>query len=243
MIRSILTTKSAAAAAAKQAIQKVPSGIVGTTTTKLFSALASSSHEETTNPRIGLSEQAQACIDLELKHGANNYHPLPVVLSHGVGTKLYDMEENVYYDFLSAYSAVNQGHCHPAILSALHEQSTKLTLTSRAFYNTALGEFSEYITNYFGYDRVVPMNTGVEGGETAVKLARRWGYAIKRIPKDKAIIVFAKHNFWGRTLAAISTSNDPSAYAGFGPFMPGFENIPFNDVAALETKFKEKVRN
>jgi ornithine--oxo-acid transaminase len=146
----------------------------------------------------------------------------------------------VYYDFLSAYSAVNQGHGHPKILAALTEQASKLALTSRAFYNNVLGEYEEFVTNFFGFDRVLPMNTGVEGGETAIKLARRWAYDVKGIERYKAKVIFAKNNFWGRTLSAISASNDKDAYGGFGPFMPGFESIPFNDVEALKKKFEQE---
>ncbi len=182
---------------------------------------------------------AEECIALEEKYGANNYHPLPVVLSKGRNTKVWDIDGREYFDFLSAYSAVNQGHCHPKIINALIEQAQELTLTSRAFHNDILGEYSEYITSYFGMDRVLPMNTGVEGGETAVKLARRWGYDVKGIPENQARVLFANQNFWGRTLAAISSSNDPTAYNGFGPYMPGFSNVPFNDVEALEAEFKK----
>src|SRR4028119_471711 len=178
-------------------------------------------------------------IDLEDKYGAHNYHPLPVVLSRGEGVFLWDVEGKRYYDFLSGYSAVNQGHCHPAIISALIEQAQKLTLTSRAFHNDLLGEYAQYITKYFGYDKVLPMNTGVEGGETAIKLARRWGYLKKGIADNKAKIIFAEYNFWGRTLAAISTSSDPSSYKGFGPYMPGFELVPYNNLAALEKAFQD----
>lgn len=178
-------------------------------------------------------------IDLEDKYGAHNYHPLPVVLSRGEGVYLWDVEGKRYYDFLSGYSAVNQGHCHPAIISALIEQAQKLTLTSRAFYNDHLGEYAQYITKYFGYDKVLPMNTGVEGGETAIKLARRWGYLKKGIADNKAKIIFAENNFWGRTLAAISTSADPGSYKGFGPYMPGFEVVPYNNLAALEKAFQD----
>jgi ornithine--oxo-acid transaminase len=160
-----------------------------------------------------------------------------VVLSRGENTKVFDVDGKEYFDFLSAYSAVNQGHCHPKIINALTEQAQKLTLTSRAFYNDSLGEYSEFVTKYFGYDRVLPMNTGVEGGETAVKLARRWGYEIKDIPKNKARVIFANQNFWGRTLAAISSSNDPTAFKNFGPYMPGFSHVPFGDVDALEMEF------
>jgi len=148
-------------------------------------------------------------IELENKFGAHNYHPLPVVLSKGDGVFVWDVEGNKYYDFLSSYSAVNQGHCHPKIINALKDQASVLTLTSRAFHNNVLGEYEKYMTDLFGYDKVLPMNTGVEGGETANKLARKWGYNIKGIEKNKARIIFAKGNFWGRTLAAISSSDDP----------------------------------
>lgn len=179
-------------------------------------------------------------MELEEKYGAHNYHPLPVVLSRGEGIFVWDPEGNRYFDFLSAYSAVNQGHCHPKILAALNEQAHKLTLTSRAFYNDSLGEYSKYITEFFGYQRVLPMNTGVEGGETAIKLARRWGYSNKGIPENQAKILFVKGNFWGRTLAAISSSSDPSSYKGFGPYMPGFEQISYNDLAALEKAVSDR---
>ena len=178
-------------------------------------------------------------IDLELKHGAHNYHPLPVVLKKGEGVFVWDVEGKKYYDFLSAYSAVNQGHCHPSIITALNEQSQKLTLTSRAFHNDVLGSYEKFITDFFGYDKVLPMNTGVEGGETANKLARKWGYLKKNIPKNKARIIFAKGNFWGRTLAAISSSDDPSSYTGFGPYMPGYDLVPYNDLDALERELKD----
>jgi len=191
----------------------------------------------------GLSSTSAKCISLEKSHGANNYHPLPVVISRGEGVKLYDVDGKSYYDFLSAYSAVNQGHCHPKIIGALIDQAQKLTLTSRAFHNDSLGAYTEYITSYFGYDRVLPMNTGVEGGETAVKLARRWGYDVKGIPEDKARVLFADNNFWGRTLAAISSSTDPTAFNGFGPFIPGFSNVPYNDLAALEAEFEKDGAN
>ncbi|CAB9517079.1 Ornithine aminotransferase [Seminavis robusta] len=183
-------------------------------------------------PKTALT--AEECIALEEKYGAHNYAPLPVILSKGKGTKVTDVDGKEYFDFLSAYSAVNQGHCHPKIIGALTEQASTLTLTSRAFYNDCLGEYSEFVTRYFNYDRVLPMNTGVEGGETAVKLARRWGYEVKDIPKNKARILFANNNFWGRTLAAISSSNDPSAFKNFGPYMPGFSSIPYGDVDMLD---------
>jgi ornithine--oxo-acid transaminase len=182
------------------------------------------------------SKEAMALEDL---YGAHNYHPLPVVLSRGEGVFLWDVEGKRYYDFLSAYSAVNQGHCHPKIIAALVEQAPKLTLTSRAFFNDVLGTYEKYITEYFGYQRVLPMNTGVEGGETALKLARRWAYVKKQVPDNQAKIIFVEGNFWGRTLAAISSSTDPSSKAGFGPYMPGFEIIPYDDLAALEKAVKD----
>jgi len=179
-------------------------------------------------------------IDKESKYGAHNYHPLPVVLSKGEGVFVWDVNDKKYYDFLSAYSAVNQGHCHPKIIKALNDQANTLTLTSRAFHNNILGSYEQYITNLFGYDKVLPMNTGVEGGETANKLARKWGYLKKGIEDNKARIIFANGNFWGRTLAAISSSDDPSSYKGFGPYMPGYSLIPYNDLDALENELKDK---
>jgi ornithine--oxo-acid transaminase len=182
---------------------------------------------------------SQEAMRLENEYGAHNYHPLPVVLAKGKGVHVWDPEGKQYYDFLSAYSAVNQGHCHPKIIQALTDQASTLTLTSRAFYNDVLGDYQKYMTEYFGYDRVLPMNTGVEGGETAVKLARRWGYDVKGIPTNQAKVVFAEGNFWGRTLAAISSSTDPSSKANFGPYMPGYEIVPYNDLAALEEAVKD----
>ncbi|MFN5334210.1 MAG: ornithine--oxo-acid transaminase, partial [Bacteroidota bacterium] len=181
------------------------------------------------------SALTQSYIDKELQYGAHNYHPLPVVLEKGEGVFLWDVEGKRYYDFLSGYSAVNQGHCHPKIIQAMMDQAQKLTLTSRAFHSNLLGEYEAYITQYFGYDKVLPMNTGVEAGETAIKLARRWGYKVKGIEENKAVIVFVEGNFWGRTLAAISSSTDPSSYHQFGPYMPGYQIIPYNDLHALET--------
>ena len=178
-------------------------------------------------------------INLEYKYGAHNYHPLPVVLEKGEGVYLWDVEGKKYFDFLSAYSAVNQGHCHPKIISALIDQSKKLTLTSRAFHNNVLGQYEKFITDFFGYDKVLPMNTGVEGGETAIKLARKWGYEVKKIPKDSAKIIFVEGNFWGRTLGAISSSTDPSSTNGFGPFMPGYEIIPYNNLDSLREALKD----
>ncbi len=188
---------------------------------------------------IQTSANTAKYIALEDQFGAHNYHPVPVVLEKGEGVFLYDVDGKRYFDFLSGYSAVNQGHCHPAIIKALTDQAQKLTLTSRAFYNNLLGEYEKYITSYFGYDKVLPMNTGVEGGETAIKLARRWGYAVKGIPENQAKVIFAEGNFWGRTLAAISSSTDPSSFKGFGPYMPGFGLVPYNDLAALETVLQD----
>ena len=178
-------------------------------------------------------------IEIEEKYGAHNYHPLPVVLSRGEGVNVWDVEGKQYFDFLSAYSAVNQGHCHPKIIKALTNQASTLTLTSRAFHNDILGQYEKFITDLFGYDKVLPMNTGVEGGETANKLARKWGYVKKGIAENKARIIFAKGNFWGRTLAAISSSDDPTSYKGFGPYMPGYDLIPYNNLDALETELKD----
>jgi ornithine--oxo-acid transaminase len=186
------------------------------------------------------THSSQYFLDLEDKYGAHNYHPLPVVLKKGSGVHLWDMDNKQYYDFLSGYSAVNQGHCHPRIIAALTEQAQLLTLTSRAFHNNLLGEYEQYISNYFGYDKVLPMNTGVEGGETAIKLARRWGYTVKGITENNAKIIFAEGNFWGRTMAAISSSTDPTSYKNFGPYMPGFEIVPYNDLVALEKSFQDK---
>lgn len=178
-------------------------------------------------------------MELEDHYGAHNYHPIPVVLEKGEGVFVWDVDGKKYYDFLAAYSAVNQGHCHPRIVQALTNQAKKLTLTSRAFYNSVLGEYEKFITEFFGYDKVLPMNTGVEGGETALKLARRWAYDVKGVPANQAKMVFAKGNFWGRTLAAISASNDPSSYEGFGPFLPGYELVNYNDLQALENAIKD----
>ena len=186
-----------------------------------------------------IAMDSKSLMNLEDKYGAHNYHPLPVVLDRGEGVFVWDCEGNKYFDFLSAYSAVNQGHCHPKIINALIEQSKKLTLTSRAFYNSKLGEYEKFMCDLFGYDKVLPMNTGVEGGETANKLARKWGYLMKGIEENKARIIFAKGNFWGRTLAAISSSDDPVSYKGFGPYMPGYDLIPYNDLNALEIELKD----
>lgn len=184
--------------------------------------------------------RSEMLMELEEKYGAHNYHPIPVVLEKGRGVHVWDAEGKVYYDFLSAYSAVNQGHCHPLIIDALTKQAEKLTLTSRAFYNAVLGEYEEYMHEYFGYDKVLPMNTGVEAVETAIKLARRWAYTKKGVPENQAIIIFADGNFHGRTIAAISASDDPSSYAGFGPFVPDFERVPYNDIHALALALENK---
>ncbi len=182
-------------------------------------------------------------IELEEKYGAHNYHPLPVVLAKGEGVFLWDPEGNRYYDFLSAYSAVNQGHCHPKIINALIDQAKELTLTSRAFFNNKLGEYEKYITEFFGYDMVLPMNSGAEGVETAMKLARKWAYQVKGVDKDGAIIVFAQNNFHGRTLAVVSASTDPDCYEGFGPFLPGIAKIPYNDANALKEFLAKNGKN
>ncbi len=177
-------------------------------------------------------------IALEDRYGAHNYHPLPVVLAKGEGVYLWDVEGKRYYDFLSAYSAVNQGHCHPAIIQAMMEQAQTLTLTSRAFYNDKLGETEKYLCEYFGYDKVLMMNSGAEANETAIKLARKWGYTKKGIPSDQAIIVAVERNFHGRTMGIISASTDPDSRNNFGPFMPGYQIIPYDDIKAIEDALK-----
>ena len=176
----------------------------------------------------------QDYIEREEKYGAHNYHPLPVVLDRGEGPFVWDVEGKRYYDFLSAYSAVNQGHCHPKIIDALTRQAAKLTLTSRAFYNSVLGEYEEYITKYFGYDKVLPMNTGAEGDETALKLCRKWAYLVKKVKENQAKIIVCEGNFHGRTITIVSMSTDPDARKDYGPFTPGFITIPYNDIPALE---------
>ena len=179
--------------------------------------------------------KSEEFIEMEHRYGAHNYHPLPVVLNRGEGPFVWDVEGKRYFDFLCAYSAVNQGHCHPKIIAALCDQAQKLTLTSRAFYNDCLAPYEKYVTEYFGYDKVLPMNTGAEADETALKLARRWGYKVKGIPENEAIIVCCEGNFHGRTISIISMSTDPDSYGDFGPFTPGFIKIPYNDAQALET--------
>ncbi len=181
----------------------------------------------------------QYFIELEEKYGAHNYHPLPVVLSKGKGVFVWDAEGKRYYDFLSAYSALNQGHCHPHITKALTAQLEKLTLTSRAFYNDQLGEFEKYITELFGYDKMLPMNSGAEAVETAIKLCRKWAYQVKGVPRNQAKIIFCEGNFHGRTISIVSASTDPTASAGYGPFTPGYTIIPYNDLAALEAALED----
>nr|WP_321452171.1 ornithine--oxo-acid transaminase [uncultured Carboxylicivirga sp.] len=178
-------------------------------------------------------------IQREDKYGAHNYHPLPVVLEKGEGVFVWDVEGKRYFDFLSAYSAVNQGHCHPKIIKALTDQAKDLTLTSRAFYNNVLGEFEEYVTKYFGYDKVLPMNTGAEADETALKLCRKWAYEKKGVPENEAKIIVCADNFHGRTITIISMSTDPDSYKGFGPYTPGFVTVPYNNIEALEKELQD----
>ena len=186
------------------------------------------------------STSTESILEQENQFSAHNYHPLPVVLSRGLGTYVWDVDGKKYYDFLSGYSALNQGHCHPKIIASLVFQAQRLTLTSRAFHNDQFAEYARFITQYFGYDKVLPMNTGVEAVETAIKLARRWGYTVKGIPENKARIIVFENNFHGRTSGVISFSSDPSSYSGFGPFMPGFDLIAYNDLAALEKALQNK---
>lgn len=189
---------------------------------------------------LSVTNQTNYYLLLEEKYGAHNYHPLPVVLEKGEGVYVYDVEGKRYYDFLSGYSAVNQGHCHPKIIKALIEQAQQLTLTSRAFYNNQLGEYEKFITTLFGFDKVLPMNTGVEAVETAIKLCRRWGYMVKGIEENKAKIIVCAENFHGRTSTVISFSSDPSSYSKFGPYTPGFEIIPYNNIDALANALNDK---
>jgi ornithine--oxo-acid transaminase len=186
------------------------------------------------------SKTSLSFIELENQFSAHNYHPLPVVLSRGQGVYVWDVDGKKYYDFLSGYSALNQGHCHPKIISSLIQQAQRLTLTSRAFHNDQFAEFARFICDFFGYDKVLPMNTGVEAVETSIKLARRWGYDVKGIPENKARIIVFENNFHGRTSTVISFSSDPSAYTGFGPYMPGFDLIPYNDLQALAKALQNK---
>ena len=189
---------------------------------------------------INMSEKSLYYLELEEKYGAHNYHPLPVVLTRGEGVFVWDADEKRYYDFLSGYSAVNQGHCHPKIVKAFIEQSQKLTLTSRAFHSDLLGEFAKYITGYFQYNKVLPMNTGVEAVETAIKLCRKWAYEVKNVPANKATIIVCEGNFHGRTTGVISFSSDPLSTTNFGPYLPGFVSIPYNDLTALEKALDNK---
>ena len=189
--------------------------------------------------QISSASASEKAMQLENRFGAHNYHPMPVVLQKGEGVFVWDVEDKRYFDFLSAYSAVNQGHCHPKIVQALVEQAHKLTLTSRAFYSDQLGICEKFLCEYFGYDKVLMMNSGVEGGETALKLTRKWAYKVKGIPQNQAKTVYAAGNFWGRTLAAISSSTDPSSYADYGPLLPGYEIIPYNDLDALAEILKD----
>ncbi|MFI5151732.1 MAG: ornithine--oxo-acid transaminase [Chitinophagales bacterium] len=186
------------------------------------------------------SDKTRYYLELEEKYAAHNYHPLPVVLSRGAGVFVWDVDGRKYYDFLSGYSALNQGHSHPRMLTALTEQAAQLTLTSRAFHSNQFGEYAKMITECFGYDKVLPMNTGVEAVETAIKLARRWGYQVKGIPENKARIIVCQENFHGRTSTVISFSTDPSSYKNFGPYMPGFESIPYNDLDALAQALQDR---
>ena len=190
-------------------------------------------------PAFTISEKTQHYLALEEQYGAHNYHPLPVVLNRGEGVFVWDVDDKRYYDFLSGYSAVNQGHCHPRIIATLIEQAQRLTLTSRAFHSDLLGEYAAFVTSFFGYDKVLPMNTGVEAVETALKLCRRWGYVVKGIPENKAKIITCANNFHGRTLSVISFSTDPSARKDFGPYTPGYEIIPYNDLPALEKALQD----
>jgi ornithine--oxo-acid transaminase len=189
---------------------------------------------------ISMSDLTQKYLELEEKYSAHNYHPLPVVLDRGEGVHVWDVDGKRYYDFLSAYSAVNQGHCHPTIIKSFIEQAQKLTLTSRAFHNDLFGEYAQYITKYFGYDKVLPMNTGVEAVETALKLARRWGYEVKGVEANKAIIIVCSENFHGRTLNIISFSTDPSSTTNVGPFMPGYEVVEYNNTNSLQAALQDK---
>ena len=204
---------------------------------KKVSIIASARTEQNTTEQNRIKQRAMKphdYIEREEKYGAHNYHPLPVVLDRGEGPFVWDVEGKRYYDFLSAYSAVNQGHCHPKIIEALTRQAAKLTLTSRAFYNSVLGEYEEYITKYFGYDKVLPMNTGAEGDETALKLCRKWAYLVKKVKENQAKIIVCEGNFHGRTITIVSMSTDPDARKDYGPFTPGFITIPYNDIPALE---------
>ncbi|KAA0724813.1 Ornithine aminotransferase, mitochondrial [Triplophysa tibetana] len=222
-----------------KSVMRSVSRVTPTLSRALHSGTRTSSSAASRAKRVERPLTSDEVYTREQRYGAHNYHPLPVALERGEGVFVWDVEGRRYFDFLSAYSAVNQGHCHPKIISALTAQASRLTLTSRAFYNDVLGAYEQYITSLFGYDKVLPMNTGVEGGETACKLARKWAYTVKGVPKYEAKIIFAMGNFWGRTMAAISSSTDPSSYDGFGPFMPGFHLVPYNDIPALEKALQD----
>jgi ornithine--oxo-acid transaminase len=189
---------------------------------------------------INITKESQYFLELEERYGAHNYHPVPVVIQRGLGVHVWDVDGKRYYDFLSGYSAINQGHCHPVILKSFLEQAQKLTLTSRAFHSDLLGEYEKFITSLFGYDKVLPMNTGVEAVETGIKLCRKWGYEVKGIPANKAVIIACENNFHGRTSTVISFSSDPDAKRNYGPYMPGFRNIPYNDIPALAKALEDK---
>jgi ornithine--oxo-acid transaminase len=189
--------------------------------------------------KITVPQSSDQAMALENAHGAHNYHPLPVVLDRGEGVHVWDIEGKQYFDFLSAYSAVNQGHCHPRIVGAMTAQAEKLTLTSRAFYNSNLGKYEQFVTSYFGYDKVLPMNTGAEAVETAIKIARKWAYDVKGVPAGQAKIITCEGNFHGRTTTIVSFSTDPDSTGGFGPYTPGFEVIPYDDITALEAALKD----
>lgn len=198
--------------------------------------IASPSSFLSTSSLRNLGPASQAVFDREDKYGAHNYAPAPVVLCKGEGVYVWDMEGKRYFDFLSGFSALNQGHRHPRIIKAMKDQLDKLTLTSRSFYNDALGEFVEYTTKLFGYDKLLPMNSGVEAADTSVKLARRWAYDVKGVPRNQAKVVFARGNFWGRSIAAVSASTDPESYGGYGPYVPNFVSVDFDDLSALDVR-------
>jgi len=188
----------------------------------------------------GLGPKSLMCIEKEEKYGAHNYHPLPVVLSKGEGVYVYDVEGKKYFDYLSAYSAINQGHCHPRLIKVMQEQCAKFTLSSRAFFNDSLGDFYEYATKLFGYDKLLPMNTGAEGVETALKLARKWAYKVKKIPNNEAKIICCLGNFHGRTITIVTMSDDPTSYQDYGPLTQGFIKIPYDDIPSLEKALTDK---
>lgn len=207
--------------------------------TRLSSSNARIASKGLATTSVTSAKTAEEIYERERRYGAHNYHPLPVALSKGKGAFVWDVQGRRYFDFLSAYSAVNQGHSHPKIVDVMKRQAETLTLTSRAFYNDVLGEYEEYITKLFRYDKVMPMNAGVEACETALKLARKWAYLVKGVPKNQAKIVFAANNFWGRSLAACSSSTDPDCYGDYGPYMPGFEIVPYNNLEVLEEAIKD----